>query len=269
MAAAEPPGFRPPGLRATRRRRIRPFVVIGIVLVVLIAGFFVADAAAKAYAQQQIRTQLASALGLDSSAGIGVDVGGGSILLQALTGRLDTLDVTVPELAFGELVGSADIHATGIPLDTGRPLRTLSGTYTVDEDHVAVLASSLSGLDLDSVTLTQPEIVAAAHVTVLGASIPIGVGLTPSVAKGELVFTPSSIRVAGQAFTASSIRESPIFGGLATRLLQQQPFCVAQYLPSALTLSSVKVVGHRLVAGFTADGATIGGTDFSTKGSCS
>jgi hypothetical protein len=65
-----------------------PFVVIAIVLVVLIVGAFIADAAAKAFARDQIRAQLVSALGLPASADVAVDVGPGSILLQAFSGSL-------------------------------------------------------------------------------------------------------------------------------------------------------------------------------------
>jgi hypothetical protein len=246
-----------------------PFVVAAVVLLLLIVAVFVADAAAAGYAREQIRTQLVSALGLPADAEVGVDIGSGSVLLQAIRGRLDTVDVTVPRLAFGDLVGAAVIHATAVPLDTTKPLGTLSASYRVDAGHLRALATNLSGVDLDTIALASPEIVATSHVTVLGAKIPIGLGLEPSARSGRLVFTPSSIRVAGRSFSARALRASPIFGGLAKLLLRQQPFCVAQYLPAALTVRSAKVVGHRLVAGFTANGATMRGPDFTTKGSCS
>jgi len=245
-----------------------PFVV-AVVLIVFVVAFVIADAAAKSFAREQIRTQLVSALGLPASADVTVDVGSGSILLQALGGSLSTVDVRVPKLAFGELVGSADIHATQVPLDVSKPLGTLTASYAIEERDVSALASNLSGLDLERITLTEPEIVSSSSFSILGATVPIGLGLAPSAHKGQLVFTPTSIRVAGQTFTASALRASPIFGGLATLLLRQQPFCVAEYLPRALELSSAKVVGHRLVAGFTADGAALGGPEFRTMGTCS
>ena len=60
-----------------------------------------------------------------------------------------------------------------------------------------------------------------------------------------------------------------MFGSIARTLLQQQSFCVAQYLPKALVLTSAKVVGTSMVLDFSGDGAAIGGSAFSTKGSCS
>jgi hypothetical protein len=251
-----------------RRRRAWPVVTIAIVLLVLIVAFFVADAAAKAYAQDKIRTQLVSALGLPASAEVAVDLGPGSILLQALTGSVSAVDVSVPKLAFGELVGAASIHATKVPLDTSKPLGTLSVSYAVTEKNIGVLAKNLSGVGISSVSLTAPEIVANASFALAGTKIPIALGLQPSVNAGQLVFTPTTVGVSGQSFTAKQLAASPIFGSLARSLLKQQSFCVAQYLPRGLTATSAKVVGTSLVLSFSGDGTAIGGADFSTKGSC-
>ena len=86
--------------------------MIAIVLVVLIVGAFIADAAVKAYAQDQIKQKVVAALGVDPTTQVDVKIGGGSVLLQALSGKLATVDVTIPKLAFGQLVGSATMHAT-------------------------------------------------------------------------------------------------------------------------------------------------------------
>ena len=253
----------------TRKRRIWPFVTIAIVLVVLIVGFFVADAAAKSYAQNRIRSELVSSLGLPAGTEVDVKVGGGSVLIQALSGKLQDVDVAIPKLAFGTLVGSATLHATQVPLDQSQPLDRLAITYTVSEKNVAALATQLSGVKLDSIALTNKQIQAAATLKVLFVTVPVGLGLSPSAQNGRLAFTPTSITVSGQTFTAEQLLANPIFGSIARTLLQQQSLCVAQYLPKALTLSSAKVVGTNMVLGFSGNGAVIGGRDFSTKGSCS
>jgi hypothetical protein len=253
---------------AGKRRRVWPLVVAVVVVVALIVGFFVADAAVKAYAQDQIKQKVVAALGVDPATRVDVKLGGGSVLLQALSGRLSTVDVTIPKLAFGTLVGSATMHATQVPLDQSAPLQKLAITYRVSEKNVRVLASQLSGMPLDTITLEQPEIVANATFTVLGFGIPVGLGLTPSASNGELVFTPTTILVSGQKFTSKQLIATPGLGALARSLLKQQSFCVAQYLPRALTVTSVKVASHQLVLGISGDGAALGGSAFSTKGSC-
>jgi hypothetical protein len=263
-AAAVPPIPAP----ARKKRRVWPFVVIVVVLVVLIVGFFIADAAAKTSAQNQIKQEVVAALGLAPTTDVSVSIGGGSVLLQALSGKLSTVDVTVPKLAFGELVGAASLHATQVPLDQSAPLKKLAITYRVSEKNVGVLASNLSGLKLDTITLDQPEIVANASFSVFGFGIPVGLGLTPSATKGQLAFTPTSILVSGQKFTSKQLLATPGLGSLAKQLLKQQTFCVAQYLPKALTVTSAQVAGRELVLKISGDGAALGGSGFTTKGSC-
>ncbi|HEU0206158.1 MAG TPA: DUF2993 domain-containing protein [Pseudolysinimonas sp.] len=251
-----------------KRRRAWSFVVAAVVLVVLIVGFFIADAAAKSYAQDQIKQKVVAALGVDPTTDVSVKIGGGSVLLQALSGTLTSVDITVPKLSFGDLVGSATLQATQVPLNESAPLKKLAITYRVSEKNVAVLASDLSGMKLDTVTLDPPEIVANATFSVFGFGIPVGLGLTPSASKGQLDFTPTSILVSGQKFTSTQLLATPGLGGLAKQLLKQQAFCVAQYLPKAVRVTSVKVVGHELVMTISGDGAALGGSGFTTKGSC-
>ena len=263
-AATEPLTPAPP----KKKRRAWPFLVAAVVLVVLIVGAFIADAALKSYAQDQIKQKVVAALGVDPTTDVHVAIGGESVLLQVLSGKLSTVDVTIPKLAFGDLVGAATLHATEVPLAEDQPLQKLAVTYRVSEKNVSVLASNLSGMKLDTVTLDPPEIVANATFSVLGFGIPVGLGLTPSASKGQLAFTPTSILVSGQRFTSKQLLATPGLRGLAKQLLKQQTFCVAQYLPRALTVTSVKVVGHELVMTISGDGAALGGTAFTTKGSC-
>jgi hypothetical protein len=252
-----------------KKRRVWPLVVVVVVLAVLVAGFFVADAAAKTYAQDQIKQKIGAALGVDPKTDVKVTIGGGSVLLQALSGKLTTVDVAVPTLAFGDLVGSATLHATQVPLNENDPVKTLAISYRVSEKNVGVLASDLSGMALDTITLDKPEIVANSTFSVFGIGIPVGLGLTPSVSHGQLVFTPTTIQVNGASFTAKQLFATPGLGSLAKKLLRQQTFCVAQYLPKALTVTSAKIADHQFVLAISGDKAVLGGTDFTTKGSCS
>jgi hypothetical protein len=257
-----------PAAAPKRRRRVWPFLVIAIVLVVVIVGARVAESAARSYAQDRIRTQLLSSLGLPASTDVLVDFDSGSILLQALSGSLSAVDARVSNLSFGGLSGTAYVHATGVPLDTSKPTKTLEVDYVVTEANLAALGKNLSGVDVTAVTLEKSEIVAASSITVLGAKVPVSLGLTPSVADGRLVFTPTDIRIAGQTFTAEQLRANPLFGSLASGLLTQQSLCVAQYLPKALTPSVVQIANGSLIVSFSGHGAALGGPEFRTKGSC-
>ncbi len=134
------------------------------------------------------------------------------------------------------------------------------------ESEVAEFREELSGLPLDSITLDDPEIVTSASFRLFGFPVSVGMGLEPSAEAGQLIFTPTTIIVQDQEFSADSLRSAPGFGQLATVLLQQQPVCIAQELPAALVLDSISVEGDELVAYLSAHDAALG--DFGTKGTC-
>ena len=250
-----------------KRRRVWPWVALLVVVVLLVVGFFVADGLAKTYARDYIKQRIVAVLHLDPKTRVKVDIGTGSVLLQALSGHLNTVDVTADSVTFGALTGAARIHATNVPLDQNAKVGKLDITFDVAEKDVAALAGNLSGAKLDNVTLDQPEIVASTTFDlILGIQVPVGIGLTPSASTGQIVFTPTSIRVGGDQFSAQDLLHQ--FGSVAQNLLKQQSFCVAEFLPKALTISDVDVVKKDLVVKIDGDGAVLGGKDLSTMGTC-
>ncbi|CAN5319210.1 hypothetical protein BH11ACT3_BH11ACT3_03470 [soil metagenome] len=251
-----------------KKRRIWPWVTLVVVLVVLVVGFFVADNLAKQYARDYIKDRLVAVLHIDPKTPVKVTIGSGSVLLQALSGHLNEVDATADRVTFGTLTGSATLHAENMPLDANAPVEKLDLTFSVDEKDLSVLATNLSGLDLDSITLAAPDIVAATSFTLFGFSIPIDIGLTPSTATGQIVFTPSSITVNGQTFSAQQLTENPLFGSFARTLLQQQSYCVAELFPTALTVTDVDVVKKNLVVKINGDGIVLGSPDLATMGTC-
>jgi hypothetical protein len=251
-----------------RRGGIIALIVVGVLLVLGIVGAFVADAVAKQYARDYVRERIIQVLALPDDAEVDVDLGGGSILLQAWAGRIDTVDIDVPELVFGPLVGSAQLSADGVPLDENAPVESLDIRFTVDEADVAALAGNLSGLSLSGVELEAPAIVVASAFDLFGLELPIGMSIVPSASEGELVFTPSAISIGDQEFTADEVRANPIFAALAGPLLAQQSLCIADRLPEALTLTEAEVAGRELRLDIRGDGASLGGPGLSTLGTC-
>lgn len=250
-----------------RRRPLWPWVTLGVLLVLLVGAFFVVDSFARGVARDEIATRVTSALGLPAGTPVDVEVGGGPVLLQLAAGRLDSVDVGIDDATFGRLTGDMDVHAEGVPLDANAPTTLVEVRYAIPEAQVAEFREELAGLPLESITLDEPEIVTATTFTLFGIPVTVGMGLEPSADDaGELVFTPTTIIVEGQEFSADSLRAAPGFGPLATLLLQQQPVCVAQELPAALVLDRASVEGDELVAHLSAHDAALG--SFTTKGTC-
>jgi LmeA-like phospholipid-binding len=255
---------------APKKKRRRWPWVLGIILLVLAIlltiAFFVAEAYAKDYARDYIKQRIIAVLGIEPGTPVTVDIGDGSVLLQALRGKLDQIDVTADQVSFGILKGAATVHAEGVPLDQNAPVGTLGITFAVAEGDVAALAGNLSGMQLDSISLEEPEIIATTTFSFFGFQLPVGMGIEPSADKGQIVFTPTSIKLGNDTYTAEQLKQT--FGAFAGQLLKQQSFCVAENLPAALTIVDVDVVKKDLIVKINGDGAALGGPDLSTPGTC-
>jgi len=251
-----------------RRGWIIALIVVAILLLLGFIAFLVGDGWAKDYARDYVRTRVIAVLGLPDDARVDVELGGGSIILQALAGRIDSVDVTVPEATFGALTGAVELHAEGVPLAETSPVDVFRVKFSVDEKDLVAIAGSLSGLTLDSIELEEPEIVVSSAFNVFGIPFPLGMTLEPSAVDGALVFTPTSVTVAQNTFAADDILADPLFGPFARDLLKQQTVCIAANLPQALVITGAEVDGDKLVLGFTADGAALGGPELSTPGVC-
>jgi hypothetical protein len=268
VAAGEPVVV---AVTAPRKKRRRwPWVLGGILLVLailLVIAFFVADAYAKDYARDYIKQRIVAVLGIEDPAQVKVDIGSGSVLLQAITGRLNEVDIDAGTVTFGALTGDATVHAEGVPLDADAATEKLDVTFTVAEDQiVGIVGDNLSGLPIDSITLEEPEIFVRATPTVFVFTIPVGMGLEPSAAEGQIVLTPTTVSLFDESFTVEQASQQ--LGGLADQLFAKQSICVNESLPIALTIVDVDVVEKTLVVKINGDGVVMGGTDLSTPGTC-
>ncbi|MCU1407859.1 MAG: hypothetical protein JWQ43_4162 [Glaciihabitans sp.] len=237
-------------------------------IIVLVIGYFVAEKIARNYAEGYVRERIVAALELPNGDGVGVDLGGGSFLLQAAAGRINTLGVTIDKVDVGELSGAAVVSATGVPLNPKSAVETMNIDFTLDEDQLTTLTKSVSDVELDGVSIDGDVVRVSATLSLYTLSVPISVGLTPGVGGGggDIVLTPADISVAGQTLTAEAVQEG-IFGSIAAPLLAPRSFCVASELPAALTLTGVRTEGKTLVVTLNGDGIVLGG-DLSTKGTC-
>lgn len=255
-----------------RRRRRWPWVlliVLAAVLAVLVAGFFLADSLARSYAAGYVKQQLVRVLGVPESTPMEVTIGEGSLILQALTGSIGSVDVVADELRFGPLVADTRVEASGVPLDGDQPVERLQITLTITQENVQALASSLSGLELRSIELVDDVIRVGTEFNILNlVRVPVVVDLEPGVADGGLTFTPLTVYLSGREISVAQLKAMPQFALLAGDLLRTQTVCVADALPAALEVSSVRVAGAELVVGVNGDGVALGSPELSTPGSC-
>lgn len=251
-----------------RRRWIGVLIALVILIVLLVVGFFVADAYAKTYAENYVRERIVEVLKLDPASKVDVELGTGSVLLQAASGALNQVDVQVDTITFGDISGEAEITATKVPLDSSKPLETLDIQVTMSEDQVEKLKTFMTGVDLTSIGIENELIRIGTEFKFLFFTIPVSVDLNPTAKDGGINFDPVTILLGDEEISVADLRASPEFSALAGDLLASRDFCVAGFLPKALTLDKVDIVGTDLVIGIDGDGTALSDPALSTLGTC-
>jgi hypothetical protein len=263
----EPVPHETPKPQKKRRPRgwVIALIVVASVIVLGIVAFFVAEALAKDYARGYVRDRIVEVLQLPDDADVDVDLGGGSIILQALAGRVDQVDVDVPEVAFGELSGAVRLHAEGVPLDETSPVDVLRIDFAIGADDLAALGEGAAGSDAPTFELVDGEVQLSSELALFGATIPLSLTLEPSAADGDLVLTPTSITISGETIDPG---DDSFFGQILAGLFQPQTLCIASSVPQALVLTDATIDDAELALRFRGDGAAFGGPELSTPGTC-
>jgi hypothetical protein len=251
-----------------KKRRWLGWVILAIVLVVLVVAFFIADAFAKRYAIGYVRERIVEVLKLDPATPVDVDLGEGSVILQAITGGIDEVNVHVDELTFGDLTGSAQLTAKNVPLDGSQPVEKLGIVVTVTEENVRKLAGFLSGLELQTIELGDGLIRIGTEFNVFIFTIPVAVDLLPTANDGGINFDPQTVLLGEDEISVADLRASAEFRALAGDLLNSQQFCVANFLPTALAIDDVDVVGSTLVVSINGDGTALTDPGLAELGVC-
>lgn len=248
-----------------RRRRWPWFVALVIVAALAVAGWFIAESVARDVVTQTVREQAIAQLDLPEDQQIDVDVAG-AVLPQLIGGALDDITVSSSDVALQGLTGDITVRAQGVPIRGDQPIEQARATVRLDEQQLRDLLATVDGFPADTVTLEEPNVAASTELNFLGLSVPIGIALAPSASEGDLVLTPVSLSVAGNEVSADDLQER--FGALADTVVRGYEVCIAQYLPAALTLTSIEVSGAAVVARLNIDGAIGQNPELQQNGTC-
>jgi hypothetical protein len=268
--SAPEPATEPAAVEAPKKRRrgwLIALIVVATLLILGVIAFIVGEGLAKDYARDYVRARIVKVLQLPEDAQVDVDLGGGSIIFQALAGRIETVDVEVPDVAFGQLTGDVVFHAEGVPLDETAPVDVLRVDFGIGADDLSALGDGQEGADAPTFLFEDDEISLTSEFDLLGVSIPLGLTFAPSAADGALVLTPTSLTIGTQTFAADTDDQS-FLGQIARALLKPQTLCIASSVPQALVLADATIDEQNLVLRFEGDGVALGGPEFSTLGTC-
>jgi hypothetical protein len=271
MARAETVSFEefqssePPQRR--KRHPLRNTIVTLVVLVVLaVAAYLVAEPLAEQFAGEAVKVAVAKELGANQD-DVHVDLGSGSIILQLINRRVNHIDVDIDRFSSGALTGSAVFAASGVPLDSNKPVSKVAITASLDADalHSLLTSGAAAAATPTTVAFAGKDVRIGTTLTILGAAVATSVDLAPSVANGQLVLTPAAITIGTAHFTVAQLQASPL-GGLVSGLAAPRTMCVASSLPNNLDLKSVSVRGKHLLVGVGGSNLTL--SSLAHKGTC-
>lgn len=261
------PEYQTDTYRARPRRRVLRLLIGTVVLAAVLAGaVVVADVLTRQHIEGIVATKVRTALTLSPSTRVTVKVGGFSVLEQLAVGRLESVAIDTPEATVGGITGAISGTAIGVPIDETGRVKTLSVTFAIGEDQLIKLTKNVSGVPVTSIAIAAPDLAVQASVTVLGASIPVTVAVTPGVDRGQLAFTPKSASVLGATLSAQDLRDR--FGAVARTALQTRDFCIATSLPKAFSVKTLSVKTHEIVLGLVASDVQLSDSALSVKGTC-
>ena len=253
--------------RPLRRRSRRKLVVFLVVLVLLVTAGVAADFGARSFAENVVRDQIVQALALPLGSEPSVDLGPGSLLAQALTGRIDSVTVAVENAKLGDFISDVELVATGVPLDFSQPVTRVLLELAVAESDLAPFATMLGDAPIESLSLIGSNIVVTSSMSLYGTTMPVMVSLAPSVLDGQLVLTPVAVTVSGVDLSLEAATQWP-YSLVIAPLVQPRPFCLAQYLPRAMVLTQATVNDGSLRLTFVADDVVAADGGLTTLGTC-
>lgn len=253
-----------PAAAPKKRRGGAWLVAFAIVALLAVGAWFAGEWIARSLVVSTIRTQITENLALPAGQHIDVDVPG-AVLPQVIGGTLGEVRVSSEDVALGVFEGDIAIEAFDVPI-RGGDVREATAVVRVDEDQLRSLMSSVDRFPSQTLGFDEPDVTASLELSVLGASVPVGISLTPSASEGDLVLTPASVQVAGADISTDELKRQ--FGIVSNAVLRDWPVCIRQYLPAALTLTDVRVDGEHLVATFDVAETVLSDTGMQENGTC-
>ncbi|QAV69123.1 DUF2993 domain-containing protein [Salinibacterium sp. UTAS2018] len=250
------------------RRRWILWSVLGAVVAILVIAVVLIETVGRTTAVRLAQDEIASSLDLESSEGVTVDLGSGSLILQALAGGLDAVTVDIDRFEVNGLDAAVGVIATGVPLTSSQPIDAVSMTVSIPGAEVSKLASTLSDTGLDSIELEGTAIRVSTVFKVFFFEIPVALDLVPVAAGDSVAFEPESVILNDEEISVADLLDNPLVSGLAGGLLSSQEFCVASSLPTALTIDSVAVASDNLVIELSADGIALDDAAWKQYGTC-
>ncbi|GAA2223025.1 DUF2993 domain-containing protein [Herbiconiux moechotypicola] len=234
--------------------------VIGGVVVLAVAAV-IADVAFRSYAQSEAAAQIEQQLPEAVEGEVSVSIGGGSFLLQLITGEFAEVTLDAPELSVNGVPLAAHAVATGVPTDLTKPVQSIRATASIDQDAVNGIVDIPGDSEL---VLGDGEVSYEGTISLFGFSLGYQVsGIV--AAQGDSVTIEPTTASLTQGAGNLDIDLDQLLGSLADDPIG---VCVAQYLPAGAEVESLEITPGRATAVLTADDFVVSEDSLRTLGSC-
>ena len=254
------------------RRRGRR-VIIGILITLLalavlaVIGWFVAESVLRQVAVDRVREVVVNGLGVNPDQ-VAVEVGGGPIVPQLLSGALERVEIDLDTMQVGAVSGAATLIAEGVPLAEGAAIERVVATVTMPSSAIAELAAIATGLPADAISVGENTVSVTSEFDVFITKVLVGVELRPSAVDGAIALEPVGVMLGDASITADELRSTPFIGAAASDLLQTRILCVADTLPASLGLTDLRIVGGELTVTLRGTAVPTDQTALAVTGSC-
>ena len=128
------PAGAPP--REQRSRAGRVFFIVAGVVVAIAVLLVIADVVVRNIAEQRVAEQIEGKLPPGVDGEVDVSIGGFSVIAQYLTGTMDRVELSAPELTVEGAPLDVDVALQGVPVDFASPIALVDATVVADQATV-------------------------------------------------------------------------------------------------------------------------------------
>ncbi|MEN2737969.1 DUF2993 domain-containing protein [Microbacterium sp. X-17] len=241
------------------------FVAAGVVVGLLVAAWFVAEAVAKDLVTKAVTQQVRSQFDIPAAQAVDVEIDG-PLLLQLLIGDFGKVHISAQDVTIRGLTGDVDVTLQDVDIRNGFMMSGGDATVALDQDQLRQLLRTVNGFPADSLGLAAPDVTMTFPVSLFGTQLPVGVALTPGADSGNLVLTPASLQIGGTQLSVDDLRSR--FGSVANGAVRDWTVCIKNDLPAGIQLQDAQVDGDRLVATFSISGDIAANPAMQQPGTC-
>ena len=246
----------------SRGRAARIWISIVAIVVALVALVVVADVIVRNIAEARFAQEIEANLPDGVEGDVGVTIGGLSVIAQYLSGTMQEVELSAPELDVEGVPIAVDVVGQGVPVDLALPVEHLTATIEADAAAVNRLID-VQGIE-GELAFGDGTVGYTDSVRFLGFPIEFTVTARPTAAGDTVLLEPVGVDVAAGG---GSIDVS----GIVDRLLGDDPIpvCVAEHLPAGVEVQQLTVEPTGASVVLEADGLRLDEASLATTGTCS